>query len=108
MASFDEIVSQYRVDRIELKTWIEQRWVRPASTDGGLEFDAVDAARVSLIRELRRDLMLEDDALGLVLSLLDQLYAARQVLKTVDEAIEALPEPLQREVRERLRRPPQS
>ena len=105
MASFDDVLRQHRIERVELTAWIEQRWVRPASTAAGLEFDAVDEARVKLIKELRRDLMLEDEALGLVLELLDQLYAARQALQTVDEAIEALPEHLQREVRSHLRRP---
>jgi hypothetical protein len=42
-----------------------------------------------------------------VLALLDQLYAARCLLKTVEEAIEACPEPVREEIRIRLRRPPE-
>ncbi len=106
MRSFDDIVRLYRVDRIELTTWIDQEWVKPSRVGDRLEFDDVDEARIGLILELRRDLMVESDALGLILSLLDQVYAARQLLHTVEEAIQGLPEPLQTQVREQLRRSP--
>lgn len=107
MTSFDDIVRIYRIDRVELSGWIEQRWVRPRQTAGGFAFDNADEARVALIRELRQDLLVDEDALDVVLALLDQLYATRQLLRTVEEAIEACPEPVQREIRERLRGAPQ-
>jgi chaperone modulatory protein CbpM len=107
MPSFDDIVSLYRVDRVELTSWIEQRWVRPTLTEHGFFFDEVDTARIGLIRELQHDLMVDEDALDVVLALLDQLYAARRLLKTVEQAIEACPEPVRQEIRERLRHPPQ-
>lgn len=104
MASAEDIVRVYRVDRIELDAWIEQRWVKPARRGGRFEFDDVDEARIALILELRRDLMVENEAMGLILSLLDQVYAARQMLRTVEDAIDALPEPSRRQVRDQLRR----
>ena len=107
MTSFDEIVSIYRVDRVELTSWIEQRWVRPQLTEHGFFFDEVDAARIGLIRELRQDLMVDENALDVVLTLLDQLYAARCMLRTVEEAIEACPESVRLEIRDRLRRAPE-
>jgi chaperone modulatory protein CbpM len=107
MTSFDEIVRQYRIDRVELTAWIERRWVRPRETEDGFFFDEIDRARIELIRELGRDLVNDEDSLGLVLSLLDQLYAARQMLKTVEEAIEGLPESVRAQIRERLRTPPE-
>lgn len=107
MASFDDVVTRYRVRGVELTAWIEQRWVRPARTADGFEFDDVDQARVSLIRELRRDMMLDDEAMGLVLSLMDQLYAARRMLKSVEHAVEALPPETQAEIRVLLGRAPE-
>ncbi|MCW5698781.1 MAG: hypothetical protein KIT00_02955 [Rhodospirillales bacterium] len=103
MATFDEIIRRYRLDSVELTTWVERRWVRPKETKAGLQFDDVDRARIELIRELHRDLMVDDDSLDLVLSLLDQLYATRQMLRTVEEAIEQLPEPLRAEIHQRLK-----
>lgn len=104
MASLDDIVRVYRIDRVELLTWVEQEWVKPARIGNRLEFDDVDEARVALILELRRDLMVEKEALGLILSLLDQVYAARQMLHTVEDAIAGLPDPIRAQVRDALRR----
>lgn len=104
MTSFDDIVRIYRVERVELTTWIERRWVRPTHTPEGFFFDDVDEARIALIRELSQDLLVDDEALAMVLNLLDQLYAARQMLRTVEDAIEACPEPVRREIRARLTR----
>ncbi|HRK95862.1 MAG TPA: chaperone modulator CbpM [Rhodospirillales bacterium] len=105
MATFDEILTIHRIERVELTCWIEQRWVRPQRTAEGYLFDPVDEARISLIGELRRDFACDDDVLGLVLSLLDQLYAARQLLRTVEEAVDALPADVRASIRAHLRSP---
>ena len=105
MASFDEILSIYRIERVELTGWIEQRWVRPQQTAEGYVFDPMDEARISLIGELRRDFACDDEVLGLVLSLLDQLYAARQLLRTVEQAVDALPADVRANIRAHLRAP---
>ena len=103
MTTFEEILRLHRIERVELTGWIEQRWVRPRKTEEGYVFDEVDEARIALIGELRRDLMVEDDVLGLVLSLLDQLYATRRMLRTVEEALETLPEPVRAEIKAKLK-----
>jgi chaperone modulatory protein CbpM len=103
MATFEEILRLHHIERVDLTGWIEQRWVRPRETEDGYVFDEVDEARVALIGELRRDLMVKDDVLGLVLSLLDQLYATRRMLRTVEEALETLPEPVRAEIKAKLK-----
>ncbi|HSO42042.1 MAG: hypothetical protein ACXW25_11300 [Rhodospirillales bacterium] len=105
MATFDEILSIYRIERVELSGWIEQRWVRPQQTTEGYVFDAVDEARISLIGELRRDFACDEEVLGLVLSLLDQLYAARHLLRTVEQAVDALPADVRAAIRSHLHAP---
>ena len=105
MATFDEILSSYRIERVELTGWIEQRWVRPRQTAQGYVFDRVDEARISLIGELRRDFACDDEVLGLVLSLLDQLYAARQLLRSVEQAVDTLPVDVREAIRQHLRAP---
>ncbi len=105
MASFEDIVRLYRVERVELHTWIERRWVRPHKTADGFDFDEIDEARISLIRELQRDLVPDPDGLSIVLSLLDQLYEARRALHSVEDAITALPEDLRAQILDRLRHP---
>lgn len=103
MATIEDILTVHRLERIELDSWIEQRWVRPRLTPEGPVFDEVDEARIALIRELRGEFLVGDEALGLVLSLLDQLYAARRVLHSVEDALEQLPEPVREEIRLRLK-----
>lgn len=105
MTTFDDILRMHRLHRVELQTWIEQRWVRPRTTAQGMVFDAADEARIALIQELRQEFMCNDDALDVVLSLLDQLYATRRVLKSVEQALEGLPQPVREEVRAHLRTP---
>ncbi|MBX3516597.1 MAG: hypothetical protein KF815_06595 [Rhodospirillales bacterium] len=103
MATFEEILTCYSLERVELNAWIDQQWVRPQLTPHGPVFDEVDEARIALIRELRGEFLVGDEALGLVLSLLDQLYAARRALHTVEEALDELPEAVRQEIRLRLR-----
>lgn len=102
MTTFDDILRIHSIERVELSGWIDQRWVRPRTGSGGYVFDRADEARISLIIELRRDFACDEDVLGLVLSLLDQLYAARRMLRSVEEAIDALPEDLRAQLRNRL------
>lgn len=103
MPSFDDIVNVYRLQKVELQAWIEHRWVRPRRGAEGFEFDDEDVARIALIRELREEFLVDEDALEVVLPLLDQLYATRRVLKRVDAALRTLPPGLRDEVRARLR-----
>lgn len=104
MPTFDEIIRVHRIERLQLQTWIEQRWVRPATTPAGYQFDEVDEARIALIQEMRGVFMVNDDALEMVLSLLDQLYATRKALRRIEEAMEALPEPVRQQIKTVLRR----
>lgn len=102
MATFDEILQVHHIEPVQLTGWIDQRWVRPRKTEEGYVFDQVDEARIALISELRQDLMVADDVLGLVLSLLDQLYATRRMLRTIEEVLETLPEPMRAQIKAKL------
>lgn len=75
------------LDRHDLERWIDNRWVRPDPTSDGFIFRAIDLERVRLIHELSRELQVNDDALPVVLCLLDQVYALRRQLHDVASAI---------------------
>jgi len=77
--------------QIELTTWVERGWVLPDNAESGLVFHEIDVARVRLIRDLRQDMDVGEDAIPLVLSLLDQVYDLRTTLKVVLRALEAQP-----------------
>lgn len=89
----------------ELRAWIDEGWVRPERQRGVLIFREIDVARVRLIHDLRRDLAIGDEALPVVLNLLDQLYAMRRRLRAVNEAIATQPPAVRRTLRVALRPP---
>lgn len=76
----------------ELRRWIAERWVRPESLAEGYVFHDVDVARVRLIRELRYDLAIDEEAIPVVLNLLDQIYALRRRLRQLSDVIASQPD----------------
>ncbi|WP_323990187.1 hypothetical protein [Nguyenibacter sp. L1] len=62
----------------DIEHWIDSAWLRPEGAPGDYRFHDIDVARARLIAELRADPGIGDDGMGVVLSLLDQLYDARR------------------------------
>lgn len=86
----------------ELLNWVDRGWVRP-DADGALwEFHEIDVARARLIRELRRDAAVSEDAMPVVLSLLDQVYDLRCALRRIADALDQQPSEVRTAVLERL------
>lgn len=109
--SLAEVIARTRdagleVTETEVVTFVQQSWVLAAQEQEGWSFDEADAARVKLIVELKRDLEVNDEAIPVVLNLLDQLYGLRQVLEDVRGAVESLPPSLRRELEQHLARVP--
>jgi chaperone modulatory protein CbpM len=87
----------------ELVIWVERGWVRPESADTGWVFQEIDVARVRLIHDLRRTMGVGEDAVPLVLSLLDQVYSLRGQLRAVIRAAETQPPTVRDALRAALR-----
>jgi chaperone modulatory protein CbpM len=102
MIDIDEVIRRFDIERIEVQRWIELSWVAPQGSHGAWRFDDCDLARVRLICELRRDMMIDEEAMPVVLSLLDQLYAARRQLALVRDTLAGLPEPLRVQIEAHL------
>ena len=88
--------------RADLERWVALEWVRPERAGGGWLFHGIDIARVRLIHELAAGLRVDEEAMPVVLSLLDQLYDARRRMRALAEAIAAAPEEPRRAVLERI------
>ena len=91
------------VEVAELRVWCEAGWVAPALGEAGPVFDEVDLARIRLVRELRDDLGLDEGAIPVVLSLVDQLYGVRRELRALARAVEQQPEEVAAPVRAAFR-----
>jgi chaperone modulatory protein CbpM len=104
MISIDVLIAQVSgLQRDDLERWIVNEWVRPDIQSGVFIFQEIDVARVKLIRDLREDLEINEEALPVILSLLDQLYDLRRRFVALSDAIaETAPEDLQRELAARL------
>jgi chaperone modulatory protein CbpM len=76
------------LDAEDLSRWVAFGWVLPTDGDYQRLFDVADVARVRLIHELHTQLHLREDSVPVVLSLLDQLYATRRVLRDVLDAVD--------------------
>lgn len=76
---------------VELTHWVELGWVLPDTNETVLVFREIDVARVRLIHDLRRDMDIGEDAIPLVLSLLDQVYELRARMNLMLRALALQP-----------------
>ena len=70
-----------------LDAWIEEEWLIPSGSSVDLNFSDIDIARARLIRELQVDFGVNDEGVGVILNLVDQLYGMRRTLMELRQAI---------------------
>jgi chaperone modulatory protein CbpM len=81
-----EFLERARLDRRTLTVWIEEEWLIPGSTADELAFTDMDLARANLIHDLKDKMGVNDEGLGVVLHLLDQMHALRRALAAALES----------------------
>jgi chaperone modulatory protein CbpM len=92
MKPITELQAEFSLSRDELMLWVQRRWVLPLEQDGDYVFTDADEARVQMIVDLRRDLAIDDEAMPIVLDLLDKLYGLRRQMRDLLSAVSELPE----------------
>ena len=107
MIGRDELTGRFaELDSAELARWIENRWIVPEPAGGKAGetwlFHEVDIARVELILEIRREFAVDDEAVSLVLGLLDQVYSLRRQMRRLSAALECQPAEVQDAIRRAL------
>ena len=75
-----------------LNAWIEEEWLIPSGSSPEPSFSEIDIARARFIRELRVDFGVNDEGVGVILNLVDQLYGMRRTLKDLRQVVRAAPE----------------
>jgi chaperone modulatory protein CbpM len=75
-----EFLERAHLDRATLEIWIHEEWVMPSRESGAPSYSDADLARVRLIHDLRHNMGVNDEGLGLVLHLIDQVHGLRRAL----------------------------
>ena len=69
-----------QLDQETLQVWIEEEWLVPGETAGEPAFSEADLARAKLIRDLKHDMGVNDEGVGIILNLLDQMHSLRKAM----------------------------
>jgi chaperone modulatory protein CbpM len=87
MIGIDVVIAEISgLTRQDLERWIANAWVRPDRSADGYAFREIDVARARLILEMRDGMEINEDALPVVLLLLDQLYDLRRQMRDLNNA----------------------
>lgn len=95
MAVDDLLATISALQRSDLERWVSEELVVPEQDRGSLTFSDMECARIRLICTLTYQLDVDDSALPVVLSLLDQLYDTRHRLLSLTRAIKTQDETVQ-------------
>ena len=91
-------VAGVTAQRLEL--WVSRGWVRPiVSETQAPTYSEADVARVSLICDLHDAMGLDEEAVPVVLNLIDQIHGLRRELKCLTEALDNQPHDVRSAVR---------
>ncbi len=71
----------------QLRAWVAQAWVRPTAAGTEQMFDDDDLARLHLIFDLTDVMGVNDEAVPIILSLVDQVQVLRGCLTALDRAV---------------------
>jgi chaperone modulatory protein CbpM len=97
-----EFLLYARLEPEVAEAWIEAGWLLPQRQAGALSFTEADIARAALIRDLKEDLGVNEDGIGIVLDLLDQLHGVRRTLRSLVACLNEQPDDIRSRVLARL------
>jgi len=80
MISKREFVLRAQLEDETLEAWIQEEWLIPGESAGEMTFSDADIARAQLITDLKNDLGVNNEGVGVILNLVDQIHGLRKVL----------------------------
>jgi chaperone modulatory protein CbpM len=80
MLTVEQLQVRLGLDVGTLHLWIEEGWLLPRRNPD-LAFSEGDVARAQLILDLKREMGVNDEGIGIILSLVDQMHGLRKVLR---------------------------
>src|SRR5262249_11436549 len=87
-----QFLQHIRIEAEVLDAWVAEGWLLPDTHADQPTFGEADIARVHLIKDLRTELGVNDEAVGVILDLIDQLHGVRNRLKRLLAALAEEPE----------------
>jgi polar amino acid transport system substrate-binding protein len=93
-----EFLLAARLDETSLETWVEAGWLIPRRDAEAAEFSEADLARAHLIRDLQHDMGVNEEAIPIILDLIDQVHGLRHMLRDVATAVCVQPEDMRQRI----------
>jgi chaperone modulatory protein CbpM len=75
-----DFLSRAQLDQETLEIWIGEEWLIPNEAAGEPAFSEIDLARAKLIWDLKHDMGVNNEGIGIILDLLDQMHSLRKAL----------------------------
>ncbi|MGH7076817.1 MAG: chaperone modulator CbpM [Acetobacteraceae bacterium] len=91
MRAYEEFCVHARLESRTLDAWVAAGWLIPIAIGLNPSFSEADLARAQLIRDLGQDLGVNEDGIGVILDLIDQIHGLRHSLKSLSAALAVLP-----------------
>ncbi len=85
MLTIEQLQVHLSLDAGTLQLWIDEGWLIP-QRDPDLAFSEGNVARAQLILDLKREMGVNDEGIGIILSLIDQMHGLRRVLRELMQA----------------------
>ena len=99
MIDEQEVLSRVKgISAVQLRVWVSEEWVRPAQSGTVIVFNEADLARVQLLHLLDNQLDVGNEAIPIILSLIDQVHDLRGQMRTVSAAIDTQPDDIRAEI----------
>jgi chaperone modulatory protein CbpM len=89
--SKEEFLSLSGIGHEMLNVWMEEEWLIPSGSSPEPSFSEIDIARARLIRDLQVDFGVNDEGVGVILNLVDQLYGMRRTLMQLRHTVRTNP-----------------
>ena len=82
-----EFLLAARLDATAVEAWVEAGWLVPRRDEEANDFSDADVARARLIRDLQHDMGVNEEAIPIILDLIDQVHGLRTMLREVATAV---------------------
>ncbi len=78
-----EFLMRTKIDPQTLEVWVSEQWLIPQDD----AFTEADLARAQLIQDLKQQMGVNDEGVGVVLHLVDQLHGVRHAMSALLESV---------------------